>query len=83
MDRKVLLNNPEILYFSSFLTPLGYVYIAKSAHGVCQISFPYSTEKDIVHFFQKGTSPFSKHGMASINFQRNDSLLKHEIDLLQ
>ena len=83
MDRKVLLNNPEILYFSSFLTPLGYVYIAKSAHGICQISFPYSTEKDIVHFFQKGTSPFSKHGMASINFQRNDSLLKHEIDLLQ
>ena len=123
MDRKVLLNNPEILYFSSFLTPLGYVYIAKSAHGICQISFPYSTEKDIVRLIQnkvtvhphlnlphqgggiQGDNEYSPplvggvggggellqnnklsrpvHGRTRINIQRNDSLLKHEIDLLQ
>ena len=123
MDTKVLLNNPEILYFSSFLTPLGYVYIAKSTHGVCQISFPYSKENDIVHLIQnnvtvhphlnlphqgggiQGDNEYfpplvggvrgggellqnkklsrSVHGRTRINFQRNDSLLKYEMNLLQ
>ena len=83
MDTKVLLNNPEILCCSSFLTPLGYVYIAKSTHGVCQISFPYSTENDIVRLIQNNNLPRSIHGNTRINIQRNDSLLKHEIDLLQ
>ncbi|MBI2557003.1 MAG: methylated-DNA--[protein]-cysteine S-methyltransferase, partial [Planctomycetes bacterium] len=82
MDTKVLLNNPEILCFSSFLTPLGYAFIAKSAQGVCQISFPYPAEKDIVHLIQNNTS--SSSGEETwINFQRNDSLLKYEIGLLK
>ena len=83
MDRKVLLNNPEILYFSSFLTPLGYVYIAKSAHGVCQISFPYSKENDIVRLIQNNELSRSVHGRTRINIQRNDSFLKYEMNLLK
>ena len=119
----MLLNNPEILYFSSFLTPLGYVYIAKSTHGVCQISFPYSKENDIVHLIQnnvtvhphlnlphqgegiQGDKEYSPplvggvrgggellqnkklsrsvHGRTRINTQRNDSLLKYEMNLLK
>ena len=99
------------------------MYIAKSAHGVCQISFPYSKENDIVRLIQnkvtvhphlnlphqgggiQGDNEYSPplvggvggggellqnnklsrpvHGRTRINFQRNDSLLKHEIDLLQ
>jgi O-6-methylguanine DNA methyltransferase len=47
LDRRVFINKPEAFYFSSFLTPLGYVYIAKSTHGVCQIAFPYFKENDI------------------------------------
>ena len=83
MDTKVLLNNPEILYFSSFLTPLGYVYIAKSTHGVCQISFPYSKENDIVRLIQNNKLSRSVHGRTRINIQRNDSLLKYEMNLLK
>ncbi len=62
MDRRVLINKPETLYFSCFLTPLGYVYIAKSTHGVCQISFPYSKENDIVHLIQNNKLSRSIHG---------------------
>ena len=83
MDTKVLLNNPEILYFSSFLTPLGYVYIAKSTQGVCQISFPYSKENDIVRLVQNNNLSRSINGRTRINIQRYDSHLKYEIDLLQ
>ena len=72
-----------MLYFSSFLTPLGYVFIAKSTHGVCQISFPYPTEKDIVRLIQNNKLSRSVHGRTRINIQRNDSLLKYEIDLLK
>jgi len=32
------------------------VYIAKSACGICQISFPYPTEKDIVHLIQNNAT---------------------------
>ena len=83
MDTKVLLNNPEILHCSSFLTPLGYVYIAKSTHGVCQISFPYSKENDIVRLIQNNKLSRSVHGRTRINIQRNDSLLKYEMNLLK
>jgi len=83
LDTKVLLNNPEILYFSSFLTPLGYVYIAKSTQGVCQISFPYSKENDIVRLVQNNNLSRSMNGRTRINIQRYDSHLKYEVDLLQ
>ena len=83
MDTKVLLNNPEILYCSSFLTPLGYVYIAKSTHGVCQISFPYSKENDIVHLIQNDKLSRSVYGKTRLNIQRNDLLLKYEMNLLK
>ena len=32
------------------------MYIAKSACGICQISFPYPTEKDIVHLIQNNAT---------------------------
>ena len=83
MDTKVLINKPETLYFSCFLTPLGHVYIAKSACGICQISFPYPTEKDIVHLIQNNTSSCSSGEGTRINIQRNDSLLKYEMNLLK
>ncbi|MBI2472519.1 MAG: methylated-DNA--[protein]-cysteine S-methyltransferase [Planctomycetes bacterium] len=72
-----------MLCFSSFLTPLGYVYIAKSSKGVCQISFPYPTEKAIVHLLQKDASSPAKHVTDGTNIQRNDSLLKYEVNLLK
>jgi len=72
-----------MLYFSSFLTPLGYVFIAKSTHGVCQISFPYPTEKDIVRLIQNNKLSRSVHGRTRINIQRNDSFLKYEMNLLK
>ncbi|HHT9145585.1 MAG: methylated-DNA--[protein]-cysteine S-methyltransferase [Candidatus Brocadiaceae bacterium] len=83
MDTKVLINNPEILYFSSFLTPFGYGYIAKSTQGVCQIAFPYSTENDIERLVQNNNLSRSMNGRIRINIQRYDSHLKYEIDLLQ
>ena len=83
MDTKVLINKPETLYFSSFLAPLGHVYIAKSACGICQISFPYPTEKDIVHLIQNNKLSRSVHGRTRINIQRNDSFLKYEMNLLK
>ncbi len=83
MDTKVLINNLEILCFGCFLTPLGYVYIAKSTHGVCQISFPYPTEKDIAHLIQNNNLSRSVRGRIRTNIQRNDSLLKYEMNLLK
>jgi len=59
------------------------VYIAKSTHGVCQISFPYSKENDIVHLIQNNKHSRSVDGRTRINIQRYDSHLKYEIDLLQ
>ena len=58
------------------------MYIAKSANGVCQISFPYSTESDIVHLIQNNKLSRSLHGSSRINIQRNDSPLRYEIALL-
>jgi len=59
------------------------VYIAKSTHGVCQISFPYSKENDIVHLIQNNKLSRLIHGNIRINIQRNDSLLKYEMNLLK
>ena len=59
------------------------MYIAKSTHGVCQISFPYPTEKDIVHLIQYNASSCSSGEGTGINIQRNDSVLKYEMNLLK
>ncbi|HHT9136696.1 MAG TPA: methylated-DNA--[protein]-cysteine S-methyltransferase [Candidatus Wunengus sp. YC60] len=59
------------------------MYIAKSAKGVCQISFPYPTEKDILHLLHKDPFTRAKRETDGTNIQRNDSLLKYEIDLLK
>ena len=59
------------------------MYIAKSTHGVCQISFPYSKENDIVHLVQNNKLSRSVYGNTRLNTQRNDSLLKYEINLLK
>ncbi len=72
-----------MLYFSSFLTPLGYVFIAKSTHGVCQISFPYSKENDIIRLIQHNVSSRSTDKGMQTGIQRNDSLLKYETNLLK
>lgn len=78
VDTKVLTNNTEIIFFSSFLTSLGYVYIAKSTKGICQISFPYAAEKDLTHPLL-----FSKGFGTNIKFIRNDSFLRLETEILQ
>ena len=72
-----------MLYFSSFLTPLGYVFIAKSAKGVCQISFPYPAEKDIIRLIQRNISSRLPDKGTQTSIQRNDSLLKYEMNLLK
>ncbi len=78
VDTKVPANNTEIIFFSNFLTSFGYVYIAKSTKGVYQISFPYAAEKNITHppLFSKGLSK-------NIKFQRDDSFLRRETEILQ
>lgn len=74
MGTKVRVNNPEIIYFGSFFTAIGHVYIAKNARGVCRISFPHTGEEDFPRPFLKGTL---------VKIQKNDSLLKSEIDILK
>lgn len=74
MDTRVRVNKPEVIYYSSFLISMGYVHIAKSAKGVCRISFPYATEENFLQLFLKDTS---------IKVKKNDSLLKYEIDILR
>ena len=67
-------NNPEIIYFDSFSTSIGHVYIAKNSKGVCRIFLTHAAEKDFLQLFPKDTS---------IKIQRNDSRLKYEIDVLK
>ncbi len=67
-------NNPEVIYFSSFFTSIGHVYIAKSAKGVCYISFPHTTKNN----FQL---PFLKNKFIAL--EKNDLLLKYEIEILK
>lgn len=83
MDTKALANNQEIIYFSSFFASIGHVYVAKSEKGVCRISFPHNGENDFPH-------PFSYMKLTGTNLkgtfdkiQRNDALLKSEIDVLK
>lgn len=71
---KVIAVKSEILYFSNFITPFGYVYIAKNIRGVCRISFPCPNEEDFLYPFQKDSS---------IKIQRNNSILNYEIDVLK
>ena len=83
MDTKALINNQEIIYFSSFSTSIGHVYVAKNAKGVCRISFPHTAEEDFPHPF-----PCLKHPGKSLKGTvteviRDDSLLKSEIDVLK
>ena len=71
-------NNPEIIYYSSFFASIGKVYIAKSDKGVCKISFPCINESDFLHAF-----PLSSRRVSNPKIQRNDSILKYEIYLLK
>lgn len=62
---------------------MGYVFIAKSARGICRISFPHSTDKDFPDPFLKCVFSRSIDTAGSIKIQRDDSLLKSEIEVLQ
>lgn len=66
--------NSGIIYFSSFSTPIGQVFVAKNSRGVCRISFPHNTESDFQHaFFKKAATPI----------ERNDTSLQYEITALR
>lgn len=83
MDTKVLVNNQEIIYFDSFSTSIGHVYVAKNAKGVCRISFPHTGEEDFPHPF-----PCLKHAGKSLKgtfaeIKRDDLFLKSETDVLK
>ena len=78
MDTRVRVNNPGIIYFSSFYTAIGKVCIAKSDKGICRISFPCANENYFLN-----SIPLSKHTGTDIKFQRNDSILKYETTLLK
>ena len=80
---KVIVNNPEIIFFACFFTSIGYVYVAKSAQGICRISFPYATDEDFSQSVLKDTFPCSKHVEANIKVQRNNAALKCEIAILK
>ncbi|MDR4506988.1 MAG: methylated-DNA--[protein]-cysteine S-methyltransferase [Candidatus Brocadiaceae bacterium] len=65
----------KIIYFSSFSTPIiGPVYIAKSERGICRIAFSCKAEGDFISLLRK-----DKY----LKIRRNDTLLAHEISLLQ
>ncbi|MDN3513916.1 MAG: methylated-DNA--[protein]-cysteine S-methyltransferase [Candidatus Brocadia sp.] len=83
MDTKVRVNNPEIIYFSSFLTSIGFVYLAKSAKGVCRISFPHSKEEDPACLFPclKRTGRSLK--CTPVKIRENHPFLKSEIAVLK
>lgn len=78
MDTRAPVNNPEIISLGSFFAPVGYVYVAKSTKGVCQISFPYAAEIDPAQ-----PLPLSGHFGTSVKFERNDSFLKQELEALR
>lgn len=80
---KVIVNNPEIIFFACFFTSIGYVYVAKSAQGICRISFPHATDEDFSQSVLKDTFPCSKHVEANIKVQRNNAALKCEIAILK
>lgn len=61
---------------------MGYVFVAKSAKGICRISFPHPTNKDFTEPFLKGAFSGTKD-TGDIKIQRDDSFLKPEIEVLQ
>ena len=67
-------NNSGTIYFSSLSTPIGLVFVAKNACGVCRISFPHDTEKDFLHVFLK---------KVATPIERNDASLQYEIAALR
>ena len=73
----------EIIYFSSFSSPVGEVYVVKSAKGICRISFPHKGEEDFLRSFFQCISSRAKKARASIKIQRNDSFLKAETAILK
>ncbi|MCF6159450.1 MAG: methylated-DNA--[protein]-cysteine S-methyltransferase [wastewater metagenome] len=68
------MTKPEILYYSSFPSFIGNVYIVKTIRGICRISFPCSTEEDFLQLFFK--EPCTK-------IQRDPSALTCEINILK
>ena len=80
---KVFVNNPEIILFDCFFTSIGYVYVAKSAQGICRIAFPYATDEDFSRSVLKDTFRCSKYTGANIKTQRNSPALKYEIAILR
>ncbi len=78
MDKKAPINKAEIIHFSSFITSTGYVYVAKSAKGICRISFPHTVEENFSRPF-----PCLKFTGTHVKIRRNDSLLKSEIKVLK
>ncbi|TVL99046.1 MAG: hypothetical protein CV087_19635 [Candidatus Brocadia sp. WS118] len=71
------------MYFSGFSSPIGDVYVAKSAKGIRRVSFPHLTEEDFLHPFLQGISSRSKDTGVSIEIQRNDSFLMAETNVLK
>ena len=71
---KVQKNSLETIFFSSFCTPIGDVYVAKSRQGICRISFPHSTAESFLQQFLK---------VANVTVQRDDPRLHHETSLLK
>ena len=83
MDTKPPINNPETISYSNFLTSFGWVYIAKSTKGLCQILFPDNTKETFQHPFScLNLTKIGRH-YSSVKIQRNDSLLKSEVELLK
>ncbi|HHT9111123.1 MAG TPA: methylated-DNA--[protein]-cysteine S-methyltransferase [Candidatus Brocadiaceae bacterium] len=74
MQIKVQKNSLETIFFGSFCTSIGDVYVAKSTLGICRISFPHVTAESFLLPFQKG---------ANLIVQRNDPALHYEISLLK
>ena len=74
---KVIVNNPEIIFLLVFYIAIGYVYIAKSAKGVCRISFPYATDEGFLPVSFKRYIPLLKAcRSANIKVQRNNAALE-------
>ncbi|UJS21458.1 MAG: methylated-DNA--[protein]-cysteine S-methyltransferase [Candidatus Brocadia sp.] len=69
--------------FSSFSSPIGNVYVAKSAKGICRISFPHDSEEDFLRPFIRDITSRVEKTNGSIKIQRNDLFLKPETDVLK
>ena len=59
------------------------MYVAKSAKGVCRISFPHNGEENFPRPFPCLKLTGTSLKGTSVKIQRNDSLLKSEIDVLK